>query len=408
MRDRLIAPPPPTVLLVEDDTVTSLAMTGQLNLLGYQVCAKSKNGEEAVRLARELTPDLVLMDIYLEGAMDGIEAAQIIRAELGLPVIFLTAHAEHETLQRVKAVDPLAFLLKPIHQRDLHAAIELALYKHQMELRLQHSETKYRLLFENAAAGIYQCDREGNFLTANTSFALMLGYETPEDLLANARKVTAQYYVAPERFDELRARLAQGGEVENFEAEVYGKDGNVLWVSESARAVREQREDAGGERDEGGVELSYYQVVALDITDRKEAEEAYRLTHSLLERTMDAIPALVSVVDLSGHVIQVNQAFERRLGRKAEELLGEKVQELLYGASSPPEGDPLAGMARSGAREQGVVSLGNGQGYFVAASPFRGIQGEMIGAVYMAWDLAELKPLFRTLEGSRDTEGFAG
>ena len=90
-------------------------------------------GEEAVSLARELRPDLVLMDIRLAGPMDGVEAAEIIRRECDLPVIYLTAHSDRATLERAKLTEPFGYLLKPFEELDLETHIAMALYKHRAE-----------------------------------------------------------------------------------------------------------------------------------------------------------------------------------------------------------------------------------------------------------------------------------
>lgn len=138
----------PTILIVEDELPAAESMQREITSLGYEVSALASTGEEALHLAGQLRPELVLMDISLRYGMDGIEAASQIRQRFGIPVVFLTAHADEETWQRVRLSEPFGYLLKPIRPDSLRAAIEMALYKRDMDSRLRESEARYRLVSE--------------------------------------------------------------------------------------------------------------------------------------------------------------------------------------------------------------------------------------------------------------------
>jgi len=105
----------------------------KLKLLGYQTAGHTTLGEEAISMAGELKPDLVLMDIHLAGTMDGITAAQEIRTKFSLPIIFLTGLVSDDTLERAKLVDAFGYIIKPFSDQELRAGLEMALYKHQTE-----------------------------------------------------------------------------------------------------------------------------------------------------------------------------------------------------------------------------------------------------------------------------------
>ena len=124
----------PTILVVEDERIVAEDIQDRLLQLNYAVAATTGRGEEAVSLARRHNPDLVLMDIRLQGQMDGIEAGRIITEELHLPVVFLTANSDNDTLERAKAAEPFGYLLKPFVEQELKTTIEMALYKHQAEM----------------------------------------------------------------------------------------------------------------------------------------------------------------------------------------------------------------------------------------------------------------------------------
>jgi len=121
-----------SILVVEDDNIVAMDTQDILVELGYSVVAVARSGEDAIERADDLNPDLVLMDIELDGSLDGIEAAGHIR-DRDIPVIYLTAHSDEAMLRRAKVSEPAAYVLKPISEEALHAAIENAVYKHRME-----------------------------------------------------------------------------------------------------------------------------------------------------------------------------------------------------------------------------------------------------------------------------------
>lgn len=121
------------ILIVEDEGIVILHIRKALENLGYIVAGIANYGDDAIVKATGIRPDLVLMDIVLKGAVDGIDAAEKIRAILNIPVIYLTAHADESTLQRAKVTEPFGYIVKPFRERDLQIAIEFALYKSRME-----------------------------------------------------------------------------------------------------------------------------------------------------------------------------------------------------------------------------------------------------------------------------------
>ncbi len=122
-----------TILVVEDEAITAKDLEATLQDLGYAVCGIASAGEEALQKADTGRPDLVLMDIVLQGEMDGIEAAERIRANWGIPVVYLTAHSDRETLRRASITEPYGYIVKPFNDRELHSNVEMALYKSRMD-----------------------------------------------------------------------------------------------------------------------------------------------------------------------------------------------------------------------------------------------------------------------------------
>lgn len=119
------------VMIVEDEGVVALDMTHELQSAGYSVVCHVTNGEEAIQKALELRPDVVLMDITIQGPIDGITAAERIIEKLNVPIVFVTAHADEVTLARAKIVRPSGYILKPFEPNELRANIEIAIHKAQ-------------------------------------------------------------------------------------------------------------------------------------------------------------------------------------------------------------------------------------------------------------------------------------
>ena len=141
-----LAVKPSRILIVEDEAIVARDIRNQLLELGYEPVGHATRGEEAIRMAGELHPDLVLMDIELDGTMDGIAAAQAMRTRYGLPVVFLTAFDADQILERAKLTEPFGYILKPFSERELRTVLAMALYKHQAEAKLISSTCQLQAL----------------------------------------------------------------------------------------------------------------------------------------------------------------------------------------------------------------------------------------------------------------------
>ena len=125
------------LMLVDDEVVITTQLEETLTSMGYEVLGMAASGKEAVEMAKDLRPDLVLMDIVMPGELDGIAAAEKIKAELNIPVIFLTAHTDKSLVNKAKYLGPGGYILKPFQAGQIKVTIEIALYKSEMEKKLQ-------------------------------------------------------------------------------------------------------------------------------------------------------------------------------------------------------------------------------------------------------------------------------
>jgi len=134
--------PKAKIIIVEDEAIIAMDIKNTLESLGYIVLAIASDGTEAIRRVGELLPDLVLMDIYLKNGIDGVEAATSIKQHYNIPIVYLTAYSDEETMQRAKVTEPYGYLLKPFEKRELQIVIAMALYKHKTDeaLRISHDQ----------------------------------------------------------------------------------------------------------------------------------------------------------------------------------------------------------------------------------------------------------------------------
>ncbi|HAE86390.1 TPA: hypothetical protein DCG86_00025, partial [Candidatus Marinimicrobia bacterium] len=170
------------ILIVEDERIIAEDLRVTLESFGYEVIDIISSGEKAIKKAGETLPDLILMDIVLEGEMRGSEAAEIIHRKYNTPIIFLTAYADENTLQMAKASEPYGYLIKPFEERELQATIEMFFYKINLEKKLESSELRLRSLFEKAHDGIIIIDEQKHIIEINKVAIRISGY-TQNELL---------------------------------------------------------------------------------------------------------------------------------------------------------------------------------------------------------------------------------
>lgn len=168
------------ILLVEDEGIIARDIQGILRKLGYAVAGHAISGEEAVYKAATLQPDLILMDIRLDGDMDGVEAARRIRLESGIPVIFVTAHSDPATLERAKITDPFGYVVKPLVERDLRMAIEIGLFRHHTEQKLVEHDRWMNAIVSNVGDGLIVTDERGSVRIFNAAADRLTGWPAAE------------------------------------------------------------------------------------------------------------------------------------------------------------------------------------------------------------------------------------
>ncbi|AEJ18957.1 response regulator [Gracilinema caldarium] len=173
----------PKIIICEDENIVALDIKRHLERFGYEIFGIYDNAEEAISVIATSKPDLVLMDIQLAGSMDGLEASTIIFQKYNIPVIMLTAYADDITLSRAKDGLPFGYIIKPFEDRELKTAIEIALFRHEMDGKLRKSEERYRTLFEKAPTANFTADEKGTITDCNTTFISLLAIKEKKQVI---------------------------------------------------------------------------------------------------------------------------------------------------------------------------------------------------------------------------------
>lgn len=280
------------IMIVEDERIVAKDLQFRLQGLGYQVAAMASEGHDAIDKAGATRPNLVLMDIRLENGMDGIAAAEQIRSELDIPVVFLTAYADQATLARAKITEPFGYILKPFEERELQSTIEIALYRHKAEQKLRASEQRFRLLAENSYDLIALLAPDAQVMYASPAHYRLLGYQPSELLHGNLFDVIhpddrAAVHAAVHKLFDLR-------ETETVEARLQKRDGGWLDVEAALSLITDEKGD--------GKQIL---LSARDITERKRAQLALREQNTYLNALHETTLGLMSRLDLEDLLEQV-------------------------------------------------------------------------------------------------------
>ncbi len=159
------------ILIVEDEKIIAEDIKSTLLKFNYEVPEIVASGEIAIRKAEELKPDLILMDIMIEGNINGIEAAKQVYQEFEIPIVFLTAYSDEKILEQAAESSPFGYLIKPFEDRELRATIEMAFYKSKMEKRLRKNRNFLLKVIDTVPNNIFVKDKDGKYLMVNDSFA---------------------------------------------------------------------------------------------------------------------------------------------------------------------------------------------------------------------------------------------
>ncbi len=313
-----------SVLIVEDETGIAMDLEAQLQHLGYRVAGIASSGEEALTLTESLMPDVVLMNIRLRGSMDGIEVAKSI-GRLRVPFLYVTSHTDEETLQKARLTEPLGFLVKPFSARDLHGAIQVALYRSSAERRVREHENWLRTTLRSIGDAVVATSPEGHIKFMNPVAEQLTGWSEIAALGERIENVVClEMEDAKTCRNPLLQALTESRSIHIEEgAQLIARDGARIYIDDSATPIKE---DDG--KLAGGV------MVFRDVTERRKLEqERARAMQSLRRANHD----LEQFAYAAGHDLQeplrnvssylqlLSRLHSDQLGPDARSLISEAV-----------------------------------------------------------------------------------
>ena len=336
----------PKILIVDNECLTRLEIEGMLTDLGYDVAGQAETGAEAVAMARELNPDLILMDVKMPGEMNGIDAAREIKAELKIPIIFISGYGDPEYIEAAKEIASFGYVMKPFDEREVHAFVEIALSRKKLELKLeksherleyanldlrreiaarketerklQESEEKYRTLVETNPYGFLEIDSKWIITYTNATFQKMVGYSREE---LSGESILNLFEPAPKR-DELREYISLMVKEQplptTFFQRLRAKDDRVVHMEVAWRYVQDNERRAVG-----------FSCIVTDVTDRKQMEVALRESQEKYSKLFHSNPQWLSIATVEdGRYVEVNDAVKEITGYERDELIGRTSKEL--------------------------------------------------------------------------------
>ena len=265
---------PASILVVEDDRIVARDIQEQLKRIGHSVVGSVARGEDAVTAAASRRPDLVLMDIRLEGALDGIEAAEQIRAASRIPVVFLTAYADDETVRRASLAEPFGYLIKPFEDSQLRTVIEMALYKHAAERRLEQSERRYATTLASIGDAVIATDRAARVTFMNPVAEALTGWQLAD---AIDQPITDVFRIINE--DTRRTVEDPAAKVLRL-GTLVGLANHTLLIAKDGREI--PIDDCGSPIVDDARDISGAVLVFRDISHRRQMDEALREAQSNL------------------------------------------------------------------------------------------------------------------------------
>ena len=309
------------ILVVEDDVIEAMNIKRILESMGYIVPETVSSGEEALQKLTEFRPDVILMDVILSGGMDGIETAEIINNQYKIPIIYLIADSETETIERAKLKELYSYLIKPIDSNELKNSIEIVSYKHEMDTKLEEKQENFINLFENAPVGIFHSTPNGKLCRVNKALSNMWGFDSPEELIKEVNKtnIKKKLYVDQRNHPEFVEEVLKDKNWHSYNNRYYKKDGSIMTSELSFRAVRDENSS-----------VIYLEGFVKDITDQIQAENALKESESRYKLISENTGDVIWIMNVeTGKFTYVSPSVYHLLGYTSEELLNRPIKDVI-------------------------------------------------------------------------------
>ena len=325
----------PKIMIVDDDVTIQMETEEYLTHMDYTVVGTADTGKGAIEMARETVPDLILMDVNLPGEMDGIEAAEKIKAELDIAIIFISGYGDPEHIEKAKEIEPFGYVMKPFDEKEIRAFIEIALHKKAVELKLRkaneqleqtnrdlkqeikereqteealrESENRLQIITDTALDSIFCKDVNRRYTFVNSSMIQLMDC-TEADLIGK---------VPEEVLRKEDAAIVAEADERTLKGENVSEVGSLFIAGKqyTFHIIQVPLHDADGN-------ITGISGIVRDITDVAQAEEALHIEKDFTESLINTAQAIILVLDTKGRIVRFNAYMEDLSGYKLEEVQG--------------------------------------------------------------------------------------
>ena len=385
----------PKILIVEDENSVAKDLQKRLMDLGYDIVGIVSTGEEAIKKAIASSPDLVLMNVRLKGGMDGIEAASALRFQHGIAVVFLSAYADNDTLNRASKTEPFGYILKPFEERELHTTIEMALYRRELERKFKENETWYGTTLRSIGEAVISTDTFGTVKFMNTAAENLTGWKLNEAVGKDLLKIfrTTEKIIKPHVTNPVDQILKNKiTAVLKNHATLVSREGKEIPIEESASPIKDELGNTVG-----------VVLVFKDVSERKRVQEALKTSQDYAQSIVESSMDMVIAVDLERHIIEFNKAAEKTFGYKKEEVIGKHI-DILY--ADPDAGSRINRKVNELGREVTEIwnKRKNGEVFpcLLSSAVLLNSRGEKIGYMGMSRDISEITKSDERLKAAQE------
>lgn len=378
-----------SILICEDEALLAKDMEHSVRGMGYEVVGPVGTGEAAIQLCRENRPDLVLMDIKLKGEMDGIEAAGEIRKSADIPVIYITAYSMAELMDRIKSTKPYGYLTKPVNVPELSNAINLAIYKHDADIRVRRSEERYRRILDNYPWGaLFLFDKDLRYNHCGGAGLLEVGLDPAEIIGKTPFEV----------FPEDVAQVAERHCLKVFEgvsSDYIVSYKNRLYQNRAVPLIR----------DDGVIEEGI--VFTLEITEYNQVKEELESANRILKESekqkrdiLNAIGEMVAYQDREGRIIWANRVSGESINETTESIIGRHCFEIWHNRTERCLDCPPERAFETGKVEAGEIQTPDGRYWRLKGYPVRNEAGVIEGIVEIGREITAEKEASAIIKAS--------
>jgi PAS domain S-box-containing protein len=385
----------PKLLIVEGDVTVAQELQKRLMDLGYDIAGIESTGDGALKKAIAVSPDLILIDVRLTGAMDGIETASILRFQHGMAIVYLSAFADNDTLNRATTSDPFGFILEPFEDRELHAAIEMALYRKELERKIKETLTWYGTILQNIEEAVISTDASGAVIFMNTAAERLTGWKMNDVLGKNVLNVfqsteKSEYLHWMNPVDQiLKNKIST---VLKHQAILISRDRTEIPIDESVSPMKDELGNTVG-----------VVIVCKDVSDRTQDQDTLKTSQEYAQSILESSLDMVVAVDLERHIVEFNRAAERTFGYEKEEVLGKHI-DLLY--AHPDAGTRVNRKVSELGREVTEIwnKRKNGEVFpcLLSSSILQNSRGEKIGYMGMSRDISDIAKSDERLQAAQE------